>query len=452
VLLSAVTGLGLGVAATHADAATASLVKDINPGTESSEPLNLEGVGGTVFFSASIYGELGFELWKSDGTNAGTTLVRDISPGPGYGVDPDVHLTRVRDMLLFPANDDVHGPELWRSDGTEAGTGLVKDIHPGSAGSISTYAFNRGTLAHRGRLFFTAWDGVHGFELWRSDGTSAGTRLVRDVNPGNASSRPRWLTSVGDTLFFTARDGEHGRELWRSDGTEAGTRLVRDFHVPRGSPASLANFRGTLFFSSAGGGHGRELWRSNGTADGTRLVKDIKPRGGSVPYGLTGVGRKLVFFAYEKKHGRELWRSDGTTAGTKLIRDLVPGREEPDVYALTPARGELYFNGDNLVHSGLWKSDGTGAGTKFLKRISLNGLPGVSVGETTFFSADDGGLPYHGIELWATDGTRAGTKLVRDINPGRPSSAPDFLTAVGGELFFNAWDGVHGVELWKATP
>src|SRR6476646_6681901 len=188
-MLSAVTGLGLGVAATHADAATASLVKDINPGPESSEPLNLEGVGGTVFFSASIYGELGFELWKSDGTSAGTTLVRDISPGPGYGVDPDVHLTRVRDTLLFPANDDVHGPELWRSDGTEAGTGLVKDIHPGSAGSISTYAFNRGTLAHRGRLFFTAWDGVHGFELWRSDGTSAGTRLVRDVNPGNASSR-----------------------------------------------------------------------------------------------------------------------------------------------------------------------------------------------------------------------------------------------------------------------
>jgi ELWxxDGT repeat protein len=280
---------------------------------------------------------------------------------------------------------------------------------------------------------------------------------VRDVNPGSASSRPRWLTSVGETLFFTARDGEHGRELWRSDGTKAGTQLVRDFHVPRGSPASLTNFRGTLFFSSAGGGHGRELWRSNGTADGTRLVKDIKPRGGSVPYGLTGVDRRLVFFAHEKRHGRELWRSDGTASGTKLVRDLVPGKEWPDVYALTAAPGKLYFNGDNSVHSGLWKSDGTGAGTKFLKGISLNGLPGVSVGETTFFSADDGlpshgGRPYHGIELWATDGTRAGTKLVRDINPGRQSSSPLSLAAAGGRLFFGAWDGVHGVELWKATP
>ena len=87
------------------------------------------------------------------------------------------------------------------------------------------------------------------------------------MNPGSASSRPRWLTSVGDTLFFTARDGEHGRELWRSDGTPEGTRLVRDFHTPGDvSPESLTNVKGTLFFSSAGGGHGRELWRSNGTA------------------------------------------------------------------------------------------------------------------------------------------------------------------------------------------
>ena len=322
--LSAIVASGPG--AGSADAASASLVKDINPGKESSEPLNLEGVGDTVFFSASIYGGLGFELWKSDGTNAGTTIVRDISPGPGYGVDPNVHLTGVKRLLLFPANDDVHGPELWRSDGTESGTRLIRDIYPGSTGSVSTFAFNRGSLAHRGRLFFTADDGAHGFELWRSDGTPTGTRLVRDVNPGSASSRPRWLTSVGDKLFFTARDGAHGRELWRSDGTEAGTRLVRDFHVPRGSPASLTNFRGTLFFSSSGGGHGRELWRSNGTADGTRLVKDIKPRGGSSPYGLTRVGRKLVFFAYEKEHGSELWRSDGTSDGTRLVRDLVcPG-------------------------------------------------------------------------------------------------------------------------------
>jgi ELWxxDGT repeat protein len=443
----------LALPASPAQAASASLVKDINPGEESSEPLNLEGVGNTVFFSASIYGELGFELWKSDGTNAGTTIVRDISPGPGYGVDPDVHLTRVRDMLLFPADDDVHGPELWRSDGTESGTTLIRDLNPWSAGSISIYAFNRGTIAHRGRLFFTAWDGIHGYELWRSDGTNAGTKLLRDVNLGAASSRPRWLTSVGDTLFFTARDGEHGRELWRSDGTKAGTRLVRDFHVLRGSPASLTNFRGALFFSSSGGGHGRELWRSNGTADGTRLVKDIKPRGGSSPYGLTRVGRKLVFFAYEKEHGSELWRSDGTSDGTRLVRDLVPGERWPDVYALTAAPGKLYFNGDNLVHEGLWKSDGTGAGTKFVKGISLNGLPGVSVGETTFFSADDGASrPYHGFELWATDGTRVGTKLVRDINPGRQSSSPLAFAAVGGRLFFNAWDGIRGVELWKATP
>src|SRR5262249_58532624 len=84
-----------------------------------------------------------------------------------------------------------------------------------------------------GTLFFTANDGVNGEELWKSDGTEAGTVLVKDINPGSAfgygyGSRPYELTAVGGTLFFTADDGAHGRELWKSNGTEAGTVLVKD--------------------------------------------------------------------------------------------------------------------------------------------------------------------------------------------------------------------------------
>ena len=441
-LLVAAAALMLGVSAAHA--AGARLVEDIVPGEDSSDPLYLEGLRGAVYFEA--FTPTGSEgLWRSDGTAAGTRLVREF---------PFAYwLTRAGDTLFFLV-DHGRGAELWSSDGTESGTTLVRDFRGGFLSS------SRDLTSHNGVLFFTADDRVHGFELWKSDGTRAGTRLVRDVNPGTASSQPRWATSVGDTLFFTARDGEHGRELWRSDGTQGGTRLVRDILTRTdASPGWLTNVGGRLFFASAGGGHGRELWRSNGTADGTRLVKDINPRKGSRPRSLTRVGPRLFLTARDGEHGQELWRSDGTASGTRLVRDILHGGRQgagyfgPDM--LTDIGRTLFFGADDVVHGeGLWGSDGTGAGTKFLKGLRLR-WPGVNIGGIGYFAATEA-LPYHdrayGYELWATDGTRAGTKLVRDIYPGQENSMPASLTAAGGKLFFSASDGVHGIELWKATP
>ena len=79
-----------------------------------------------------------------------------------------------------------------------------------------------------GTLFFTANDGTTGDELWKSDGTEAGTVLVKDIFPGAIgripfSSSPNFLTDVNGTLFFNANDDPTGNELWKSEGTEAGT-------------------------------------------------------------------------------------------------------------------------------------------------------------------------------------------------------------------------------------
>src|SRR5689334_16763056 len=105
---------------------------------------------------------------------------------------------------------------------------LVKDL---GTTSIIRYLTGAG-----GRLYFLVSDPDHGGELWTSDGTADGTRLVKDINPGPAGSDPDNLTAVGDSLYFTAGVPGGGTGIWRSDGTAQGTVLVKDMN-PSGSPS-----------------------------------------------------------------------------------------------------------------------------------------------------------------------------------------------------------------------
>src|SRR5262249_22218415 len=167
-------------------------------------------------------------------------------------------LSNLNGTVLFRADDGVHGPELWKSDGTADGTVLVKDIYPGSSFSL-TLDRGLGPMIANRSLFFTADDGVHWVQLWKSDGTTAGTFMVKDIVP-DVTSTYRRIDLMGEangTMFFAADDGVHGVELWKSDGTEAGTVLVKDiypggFLSPRfQSPTSLMDVNGTLFLVSS---------------------------------------------------------------------------------------------------------------------------------------------------------------------------------------------------------
>ena len=224
VFLSLVALVALsGVGSAAAVVPVPSLVRDIAVGGGGSDPLELSGVGSFALLTADD-GVVGRELWRSDGTVGGTELVADIADGAA-GSSPD-WLTVVGGVAYLVADDGVHGSELWRSDGTVGGTELVADVRPGAEGSgISQLASVDGVL------YFRADDGVHGMEPWSSDGSSAGTGMLADVRPGSEGSMAGVVpefTGLGGEVFFAADDGVHGREPWRSDGTGAGTELLKD--------------------------------------------------------------------------------------------------------------------------------------------------------------------------------------------------------------------------------
>ncbi len=147
--------------------------------------------------------------------------------------------------------------------------------------------------------------------------------MVKDLLPGSGSSEPTDFASVNGTLFFNADNGASGYELWKSDGTAAGTVLVKDI-FPGGDsdPVELTNVNGTLFFNADNGASGYELWKSDGTAAGTVLVKDIFPGDDSEPRYLTNVNGTLFFMADDADSPTSygLWKSDGTAAGTVFLK------------------------------------------------------------------------------------------------------------------------------------
>jgi ELWxxDGT repeat protein len=450
-----------GVELWKSDGTTAGtvLIKDINvTSTPSSSPANVTDVNGTLFFTADD-GTRGRELWKSDGTAAGTPLVKDVAPGGYIDVygrfNPNssdiTNLTNVNGTVFFTT-----GQGLWKSDGTEAGTSLVASVSARNLTNVN------------GTVFFAGCDDTFGWELWKSDGTAAGTTLVKDIYPGQSryyyyyygyyrqtryvtnSSAPGNLTNVNGTLFFTADDGTEGQELWKSDGTAAGTVPVKDINPGSASSGSrsLTNVNGTLFFAASDATSGTELWKSNGTTPGTVLVKDINPGGGwSDPNSLTNVNGTLFFSATDDTHGMELWKSDGTAAGTVLVKDINTGGSSSSPTNLTKVNSTLFFTASTATTGlELWKSDGTPAGTVLVKDMnpgSVSSSPSnlTNVNGTLFFTADD----FTGVsKLWQSDGTAAGTVPVANL-------AASSLTNAGGRLYFAADDGIHGQELWTVA-
>jgi ELWxxDGT repeat protein len=359
-------------------AAGTVLVKDMYPGSASSNPMAFTNVNGTLFFAVNISPD-GFELWKSDGTSAGTIKLKDFKFIQLS--NPDIQLNHVPiklvaagSTLFFTANNSAFTYDLWKSDGTAAGTIEVKKGITVAQAPVSTSRISPELVNVNGILYFF---GDSGKQLWKSDGTTPGTVLVKDgfVNDSFTNEEfiyhPLKLTSSGGNLYFTYGSKANGRELWKSDGTAAGTVLVKD--ITPGSEyftgstdfRSLHDLSGVLYFVSSvktAGAEKNELWKSNGTAAGTVLVKDLGSTTNAYdPYieSIESVGKTLFFTIKNNSYGKELWKSDGTAAGTKLVKDLLPGSASSSPEQLANANGVLFFVAkDGKKKAKIWKSKG----------------------------------------------------------------------------------------------
>ena len=483
-------------------------VGDYDTDPADSFPSDFTPHNGSLYFFATD-AATGRELWRTDGTVSGTTRVLDLNPGPansapahstpdhpGFGLPTDI--LSAGDAVYFAATDGRSGVELYRSLGHAASTSLVKDINPNGDADPSdfaqingqvfftaaTSATQRGVFVTRGsaastvpltpaavdvvldesawpvasggRYYFAARTPEHGTELWVTDGTPAGTRVVKDLAPGPASLSPYWLTDVGGTLYLIGHDNTPGGAgLWKTDGTEDGTVLLArgvGISSPWHRPAAIGS---TLYFVAGSG-----LWKTDGTAAGT---VELRPPGlgefDPFPVSLlTAAGGRLFF-----RQGPELWTSDGTAEGTVFVtRDYLPPLGSGTISDLSAVGGRFFFrvssqDSQGVLRGFVWTSDGTAAGT-----VPLAEVPPVSHRPIPPFGAGVlGGLAYlpgydppAGVELWRTDGTPAGTARFADLDPGTRSLTVFDFAAVGDELFFSPHSGASASDLIRTdgTP
>ena len=448
---------------TNAAGTGASRLADINPGAENSVTGSrgeAAALPGGVLFAADN-GTQGEEIWFTDGTPAGTRLLSDLLPG-ALTSDP-FNFFSAGDHVYFAAGNFDIGLELFISDGTAAGTHLVSDIAPGAADSRPRDF----VLMGDGRVIFNADDGAHGTEPWVSNGTAAGTFMVRDIRPGNAfsNSAPEfgvWSEALG-LVFFDAKTDDEGRELWASDGTAAGTYLVRDVNPGPSSP-SISHYAAAgdyVVFEADDGATGSEIWVTNGTNAGTRLLRNINAgEEDSFPAEFATFGTRVLFQAETDAQGDELWITDGTTAGTRMVRDINPGPADSRPSYFTPVGDgtRMVFSATDAANgSELWITDGTAAGTRLLADVNPGAVSSsprefIAVGDLVYFVAYD---PAHGRELWVTDGTTAGTHMVADLTPGAGSTpfgnftVLETDTGTGGNS--GTIEGTTGADLIELT-
>lgn len=494
-------------------AASPIMLGNLNPGADSGFPGNV-GVGspafveaaGTTFFFAQ-HGSLGRELWKTDGTTEGTVVVKDINAGGGSS-DNGGAIVSFNDRAYFPASDGVR-TRLWVSDGTPSGTmavnlaenvfdptdltavgprlyftardegnnwGLysVTTAQPAQQVVLASFGANppSGLEPFNGNLYFQGWSALAGWELWTSNGTPEGTRILHNVNPNAGDSSPRDLTPFGGFLYFVATNNNEGTELYRTTGVVGSLeQLVSrtgitgiNANAASSFPSGLTVFNSRLYFAADGGAGegGGELWRTTGDGVTAERVANLNSgAANSFPSELTVFDGALFFSATNDPAGnRKLFRTSGGLDDVQVVQIGPETNVNPFPTNFAVAGNRLLFDAFGGFDDELWSVTSASATAAVLVKdihptagSFPTAITPIRGGSMAYFRADDG---THGAELWLTDGTTDGTRLVRDTSDDQASGGSSRMVVFGGQVFFVASDNKAGAneELWRTdgTP
>ncbi|NOZ45613.1 MAG: hypothetical protein GXO79_02415 [Chlorobi bacterium] len=420
---------------------------DNNITTYGSIPaMHLLVVGDTLYFVG--WDEThGYELWLSDGTPESTKLVKDINTGSESSFEngpispPFVALNNI---LYFVCKTQEYGREIWRSDGTEEGTYILKDINPGTKNGFEMYNvadYYKSFYLYNKKIYFAANDGQHGGELWVTDGTEAGTYMVKDISQ-NGSSNPYNFIGFNNELFFKIN---YGTNLWKTDGTSANTKLIiqgnyfKDFSIIRATSNNLyftkkydnselwrmdkdydcykiGNFNyiktfqptdNSLYFSFNDSIIGYELWNINDSTNDYHLVDDINKNGNSHLGELTVLNNSLFFTSKNNLHETKLWVSNGMDKYTKSIMSTEYISDFPK--NLIIYKNMVFFTDNNSsIYHGLFKTNGTKESTKIVKEFD-NQIKSLEIYDDYLYIENNTGI-------WRSDGTEKNTSLIPMTN------------------------------------
>ncbi|MBT1704412.1 ELWxxDGT repeat protein [Chryseosolibacter indicus] len=373
-----------------------------------------------------------YKLIKSDGTSEGTVILKDAFVST-FGSDPREMVSLSNKYVFIKGagymSDVKH---IWATDGTTAGTRELAQTDYEHEWAIV------GDL-----LYYTALGFVNGhwsWQLWKTKGTQATTKVVIDDNGGIVLNFPRDMTAVGNALFY--HDNEGG--IWKSEAQGEGhiTGRLRKFDQVH----DINNAGGTAFLIVTNAGR-LELWKTTPTT-----VVKVKTLPGSVRAGVipaTSIGN-ISYFTLSNPSigGDEVWRSDGTASGTFKMTNLSEGELGVlDVHKMGSYQGQLYVgSGNNMGTGTLYKATGSATLERF---YNFNGKPDLMVehnGRLIVFPFANEYNNYH--EVWSTDGTENGTVQMNlmYLNFGQFWETPIAYAIIGDAMFFGS---EYSSSLWK---
>lgn len=400
---------------------------------------------GTIYFGEQASGE---KLWKVSETSDNMVVVSEL---PIYG-RWFVEISYYNNGITYiPTNHPDFGFELWRTDGTTEGTFLLKDIYSGN-----TSSYPKSLVTFNGLVYFLA-QSDEGYCIWKTDGTKEGTVKVTNASCGVAEN----LYLLNNKLIVEIYSPATGYELGVSDGVSNTITLLKDINSGSASAIDMVDepiiFNNKIYFAASDGNLGKELWVTDGTSLGTYMVKDINTGSeSSDPIRFEVLNSVLYFSATTNASGRELWRSDGTEVGTYQIKDVYQGTANSlrSNGFIKKANNLILFEAQTSPNNNtLWRTDGTSDGTYQIKELAPYARNSdfekiYNTSSHLYFTAKDltDTLKY---EVWVSDGTANGTKMLKELESDILETYP--LHVYQDEFYFSALDSLHGFELWKTN-